>query len=79
MTHLKQKLKKVIWSTMKRFNDIRHSLNENKKMNISGVKVEIVKDKNKFKVMVDGSLLDSYPTENQAVKMAKEFVKQYKG
>lgn len=48
-------------------------------MNISGVKVEIVKDKNKFKVMVDGSLLDSYPTENQAVKMAKEFVKQYKG
>jgi len=77
--HLKQKPKKVIWSTMKRFNDIRHSLNENKKMNISGVKVEIVKDKNKFKVMVDGSLLDRYPTEKQAMKMAKEFIKQYKG
>ena len=64
---------------MKRFDDIRHSLNENKKMNISGVKVEIVKDKNKFKVMVDGSLLDRYPTEKQAMKMAKEFIKQYKG
>lgn len=79
MTHLKQKLKRVKWSTMKRFRQLRKSLSENKKMKISGVKVEIVKDKNKYKAMVDGSLLDTYPTEGQALKMAKEFIKQYKG
>ena len=32
-----------------------------------------------YRAMVDGDKLDDYATEMQAMKMAKEFIKQYKG
>ena len=34
---------------------------------------------NKFKTMIDGDELDTYPNEKEAMAMAKEFIKQYKG
>lgn len=33
----------------------------------------------KIKVSIDGDELDTYPTQSEAEKMAKEFLKQYKG
>tara|TARA_B110000858_G_scaffold79887_1_gene92544 strand:- start:135 stop:341 length:207 start_codon:yes stop_codon:yes gene_type:complete len=46
---------------------------------ISGIKVMIHKEKKMFIVYVDGDRLDAYTTQREAEKMAKEFVKQYKG
>ena len=46
---------------------------------ISRIPVKISKDKNMFVVHIDGDMLDSYKTQKEAEKMAKEFVKQYKG
>tara|TARA_R110002072_G_scaffold280957_1_gene443418 strand:- start:347 stop:559 length:213 start_codon:yes stop_codon:yes gene_type:complete len=34
---------------------------------------------NKFKTLIDGDELDTYPNEKEAMAMAKEFIKQYKG
>ena len=39
----------------------------------------IHKDKGEFVVYIDGDRLDGYKTQREAEKMAKEFVKQYKG
>ena len=49
----------------------------NKKIN--RVPVNIHKDTSGFVVEIDGDRLDSYRTQKEAEKMAKEFVKQYKG
>lgn len=49
----------------------------NKKIN--RIPVMIHKEKNVFVVYIDGDRLDSYKTQREAEKMAKEFVKQYKG
>jgi PHD/YefM family antitoxin component YafN of YafNO toxin-antitoxin module len=46
---------------------------------IDRVPVMIHKEKNKFVVYIDGDRLDAYSTQREAEKMAKEFVKQYKG
>lgn len=43
------------------------------------VPVKIMKEKNKFVVYIDNDRLDAYTTQSEAEKMAKEFVKQYKG
>ena len=43
------------------------------------VPVKITKEKNDFVVYIDGDRLDSYKSQKEAEKMAKEFVKQYKG
>lgn len=48
-------------------------------MKVSGINIMIHKDKGKYIAYVDGDKLDSYPTQQQAERMAKEFVKQYKG
>ena len=64
---------------MKSFKTLKASLEEAKKMKVKGVTIEIVKVKNKFQAKVDGDLLDTYASEKEAEKMAKEFVKQYKG
>lgn len=63
---------------MKKFKDIRTDLIESKKMKISNIPVEIKKVGKNFRVIIDGDKLDDYPSEEEAVKMAKEFVKQYK-
>ena len=34
---------------------------------------------NKFKTLIDGDELDTYTNEKEAMAMAKEFIKQYKG
>ena len=64
---------------MKSFRTLRASLDESKKMKVKGITIEIVKVKNKFQAKVDGDVLDTYASEKEAEKMAKEFVKQYKG
>lgn len=46
---------------------------------INGVPVMIHKQKNDFVVFIDGDELDRYSSQAEAEKMAKEFVKQYKG
>ena len=46
---------------------------------IDKIPVMIHKEKSGFVVYIDGDRLDSYKTQNEAEKMAKEFVKQYKG
>ncbi len=43
------------------------------------IPVKITKEKNDFVVYIDGDRLDAYKTQREAEKMAKEFVKQYKG
>ena len=49
----------------------------NKKIN--RVPVKITKEMNRFVVYIDGDRLDAYRSQKEAKKMAKEFVKQYKG
>jgi PHD/YefM family antitoxin component YafN of YafNO toxin-antitoxin module len=46
---------------------------------VDRVPVKITKEMNKFVVYIDGDRLDAYSTQREAEKMAKEFVKQYKG
>jgi len=46
---------------------------------IDRIPVVIHKDKSGFVVYIDGDKLDAYKTQPQAEKMAKEFIKQYKG
>jgi hypothetical protein len=61
------------------FTELKESLAKTKKMKIDGITVEIQAVKDKFKVKVDGDYLDTYASEKEAEKMAKEFVKQIKG
>jgi hypothetical protein len=49
------------------------------KKKISGLPVMIHKEKNGFVVYIDGDRLDDYKSQKEAEKMAKEFVKQYRG
>ena len=46
---------------------------------LSGIPVMIHKEKGRFVVYIDGDRLDAYKNLPQAEKMAKMFVKQYKG
>ena len=70
---------------MKTFKHLREKLGRhptgemvfNKK--IDKIPVMIHKEKSGFVVYLDGDKLDSYKTQREAEKMAKEFVKTYKG
>jgi hypothetical protein len=65
---------------MKTFNQFKSLLSESTKgIKISGIPVEIKKVGKKFTAIIDGDVLDSYSSEEEAAKMAKEFIKQYKG
>ena len=46
---------------------------------INGIAVMIHKNNGMYDTFVDGDKLDSYKTQREAEKMAKEFIKQYKG
>ena len=46
---------------------------------IDKVPVKITKEMNRFVVYIDNDRLDAYRSQKEAEKMAKEFVKQYKG
>lgn len=46
---------------------------------IDGVKVMIHKNRGMFDTFIDGDKLDSYKTQQEAERMAREFIKQYKG
>tara|TARA_B100000941_G_scaffold281446_1_gene248889 strand:- start:6998 stop:7189 length:192 start_codon:yes stop_codon:yes gene_type:complete len=61
------------------FKEFRSSLSESKKMKIKGVTIEVKKVGPKYRAIVDGDKLDDYKSEALAIKMAKEFLKQYKG
>lgn len=70
---------------MKTFSQIREKLNRqpsgqmvfNKK--IDRIPVMIHKEKAGFVVYIDGDRLDVYKNQREAEKMAKQFVKTYKG
>lgn len=62
---------------MKTFNDFKNSLVE-KTTKIDGIKVDIKKVGRKFQVKIDGDVLDTYDNEKEAMKMAKEFIKQFR-
>ena len=62
---------------MKKLKDLR-SKSQTKKIN--GYPVTFTNAPGaKIKVTIDGDELDTYPTQAEAEKMAKEFMKQYKG
>lgn len=61
---------------MKTFNQIRKDKSDTKK--IDGVPVTFKKVTNGIAVSIDGEVLDVYPTQSQADKMATEFIKQLK-
>ena len=46
---------------------------------VNRIPVTIHKEKSGFVVYIDGDRLDAYKTQREAERMAKEFVKQYKG
>lgn len=46
---------------------------------IGKIPVKITKEKNVFVVYIDNDRLDAYKSQKEAEKMAKEFIKQYKG
>jgi len=70
---------------MRTFRQLREKLNRqpsgqmvfNKK--IDRIPVKIHKESSGFVVYLDGDRLDSYNTQREAEKMAKQFVKTYKG
>jgi hypothetical protein len=64
---------------MKQFKEFQTSIREDKKVKISGITVEIKNTKKGFQTVIDGDVLDTYSSEKEAMKMAKEFIKQYKG
>jgi hypothetical protein len=48
-------------------------------MKVGKNQIMIHKDKGRFVVYIDNEKLDSYKSQQEAEKMAKEFIKQYKG
>ena len=46
---------------------------------IDGYSVMVHKDGNNFVVYIDNEKLDSYSSQQEAERMAKEFIKQVKG
>ena len=70
-------LKQKTNSRVKNFKEFREQVTYNKSIN--KVPVKIQKTGNKFIAYVDGDKLDTYRSEAEALKMAKEFIKQYKG
>ena len=64
---------------MKTFREVRNKKDKpvySKKMN--GFQVEIRKNSGSFEAYVDGDMLDSFKSQNDAVKAATEFIKQYR-
>jgi|TARA_B110000261_G_scaffold164272_1_gene213071 hypothetical protein len=64
---------------MKTFKELKENLLIEKSMKIGDAKVDIKKVGKEFKVEIDGEHLDNYGSEKEAITMAKEFIKQYKG
>jgi hypothetical protein len=62
---------------MKSFKQIRSPKHTEKK--IDGIKVSFQKDSKGVAVYIEGDKLDVYPNEQQATKMATEFIRQFKG
>ncbi len=70
---------------MKTFNQIREITGRNPEgqqvlnKKLGRIQVQVYKERNGFVVYIDGDRLDAYKTQREAERMAKEFVKQYKG
>ena len=70
---------------MKTFKQLREKLNRQPSgqnvfdKKIDRVPVKINKEKAGFVVYIDGDRLDAYKNQREAEKMAKQFVKTYKG
>lgn len=59
---------------MKKFKQLRESVVINKKMNKRNVK--IVRNSNKFKVLIDNEELDTFNSLKDGLKAVEEFIKQ---
>lgn len=72
-----------ILKKMKKFNEVRKGKmppgEHVSDMKFEGVPIMVHKQGSKFVAYVDGDKLDTYTSQKEAEKMAKEFVKQYKG
>ena len=70
---------------MRTFAELREKLNREPSgqkvfdKKIDRIPVKINKEKAGFVVYIDGDRLDAYKTQKEAEKMAKQFVKTYKG
>jgi len=45
---------------------------------VDGFQVEVRKNSGRFEAYVDGDMLDDFKSQNDAVKAATEFIKQYR-
>jgi len=64
---------------MKTFRDVRNKKEKpvySKK--VDGFQVEVRKNSGRFEAYVDGDMLDDFKSQNDAVKAATEFIKQYR-
>jgi len=64
---------------MKSFRDVRTKKEKpvySKK--IDGFQIEVRKSSGRFEAYVDGDMLDDFKSQNDAVKAATEFIKQYR-
>lgn len=67
---------------MKTFRSIRITEKKNDVVlstKINNIPVKIMSEKGLFVTYIDGDKLDAYKSQKEAEKMAKEFIKQYKG
>lgn len=62
---------------MKTFNELKESLLTEKKVKVGDQTIVVTKAGDQFKVTIDGEHLDNYDSEKDAIKMAKEFIKQF--
>jgi len=64
---------------MKNFKDFRSKKEKpSYSKNVEGFSLEIFKNNGRYEAYIDGDMLDSYKSQNDAMKAAQSFIKQYK-
>jgi hypothetical protein len=64
---------------MKKFNDVRTRKEKPVySKQVGGFSVQVRKNSGRYDAYVDNDLLDSFKSQNDAVKAASEFIKQYR-
>jgi len=64
---------------MKKFKDVRTKKEKPVySKQVDGFSVEVRKNSGRFEAYVDSDLLDSFKSQDDAVKAASEFIKQYR-
>lgn len=64
---------------MKNFKDFRSKKEKpSYSKTVEGFSLEIFKNNGRYEAYIDGDMLDSYKSQNDAMKAAQSFIKQYK-